>query len=50
MIVAVCIAVPSIFMNNQGGLGFAAGLTSAAGTAFQYQQKRGDSKGDFREE
>lgn len=42
MIAAVCIAVPSIYTDNQAGLGFAGGLTTAAGTAYQYQQKRDD--------
>ncbi|BFM38899.1 hypothetical protein [Synechocystis sp. LKSZ1] len=48
MLAAVAIAVPSILMGNQAGLGFAAGLTSAAGTAYQYQQKRADFEDDPR--
>lgn len=50
MIAAVCIAVPSIWVGNDAGLGFAGGLTTAAGTAYQYQQKRPDFKDDFRGE
>jgi hypothetical protein len=50
MLAAVCIAVPSIWVGNDAGLGFAGGLTTAAGTAYQYQQKRDDFEGDFRDE
>ena len=42
MIAAVCIAVPSIIYNNQAGLGFAGGLTTAAGTAWQDHNRRND--------
>lgn len=47
MLAAVCIAVPSIWVGNSAGLGFAGGLTTAAGTAYQYQQKPADLD-DFR--
>ena len=42
MLAAIAIGIPSIYFDSQAGLGLAAGLTTAAGTAYQYQQKYDD--------
>ncbi len=44
LLASVAIAVPSIYWNRGDGLAFASGLTTAAGTAYQYQRKANEDE------
>lgn len=45
LVCSVIVALYSLYAGNEQGLGYAAGLTTAAGTAYQYGRSNRDTTG-----